>query len=77
MGPNTCKVGDLVYIFKGGDVPFLLRRTSSDNSLRLVGGCYIDEMMEGEALSLEGVKEEWGFHSVDTSLSTVCAFRTG
>ncbi|KAI1094358.1 hypothetical protein F5B19DRAFT_490478 [Rostrohypoxylon terebratum] len=58
--PGNARVGDLVSIISGGDVPFLLRKPESQmDSLRykLIGGCYIHGMMLGEALSFEDVKE--------------------
>jgi hypothetical protein len=48
------QVDDLVCIFFGGEVPFLVRRVD-DNRFRLLAECYVHGVMDGEAMSnLEG-----------------------
>ena len=55
--------GDEVWVLAGGKVPFVLRRfdeaaDTSDASTRtcgLVGECYLDGFMDGEALQKEGI----------------------
>jgi hypothetical protein len=46
--PFGARAGDLVCIFKGGVVPYLLR--PDNGHYRLVGECYINRMMYGQAL---------------------------
>lgn len=48
MGPDTTRTGDLVVVFFGGRVPFILRQ--HDSSYILVGECYIHGIMDGEAI---------------------------
>lgn len=56
--PNMTKVGDVVAILKGGRVPFVLRRSGErDGAFRLVGECYVHCLMNGEGLSLPGIRE--------------------
>ena len=46
--PRTTQNGDLIAIFLGADVPFVLRSTSVE-TYELVGECYIHGIMNGEA----------------------------
>ncbi|KAF2129618.1 hypothetical protein P153DRAFT_431538 [Dothidotthia symphoricarpi CBS 119687] len=56
--PNLAQVGDAVVIMKGGRVPFVLRKSCErPGASRLVGGCYIHGLMNGEGLSLPGLVE--------------------
>jgi hypothetical protein len=56
--PSRCRAGDMVAVFKGGSVPFVLRRSKViEGAFRLVGECYVHGMMSGEGLMLRGVKE--------------------
>ena len=56
--PNMAQIGDVVAILKGGRVPFILQESvARPGAFRLVGGCYIHCMMNGEGLSLPGVAE--------------------
>lgn len=56
--PNMAQIGDAVAILKGGRVPFVLQESvARPGAFRLVGGCYIHDMMSGEGLSLQGVVE--------------------
>ena len=56
--PNMARIGDVIAILKGGQVPFILRESvARPGAFRLVGECYIHCMMNGEGLSLQGVVE--------------------
>lgn len=56
--PNMARIGDVISILKGGRVPFILQESlPRPGAFRLVGGCYIHGMMNGEGLSLQGVVE--------------------
>lgn len=48
VGPDAIREGDIIVILFGGRVPYLLRAV--DQGYRLVGECYISEVMEGEAI---------------------------
>lgn len=48
LAPNEIKIGDTVAIILGCNYPVLLR--PFDNGFKYVGECYIDGMMEGEAI---------------------------
>jgi hypothetical protein len=56
LGPEAAQAGDIICILFGGRIPYLLR-PSSDDSYLLVGECYINGLMYGEALNHA---EEWG-----------------
>lgn len=66
LGPPEIQNGDLVYIFAGGHVPFIVRRVQdrmilggeAGKSFELVGDCYVHGIMDGESMSQElGQKE--------------------
>jgi hypothetical protein len=48
VGPDTTRAGDLVAVFFGGRVPFILRQYNS--CYVLLGECYIHGIMDGEAI---------------------------
>jgi hypothetical protein len=58
MAPLDAQVGDEVYVIPGGRIPFTLRRCEDENKFQIVGGCYVNGMMNGEALRSEKWKEE-------------------
>lgn len=45
--PAKTKVGDCVWLFKGGSVPFIVRE--ENGTMRLIGEAYIHGIMKGEA----------------------------
>ncbi|PQE15101.1 Heterokaryon incompatibility protein [Rutstroemia sp. NJR-2017a BVV2] len=57
LGPRTTRVGDAVWIACGGNMPLILRPAEESNSgssdwqprYALVGDCYVDGCMDGEA----------------------------
>ncbi|KAH7090241.1 heterokaryon incompatibility protein-domain-containing protein [Paraphoma chrysanthemicola] len=57
IGPPQTKSGDKVWIFSGGNVPFVMRSTDEDNEacpqMRLVGDAYVHGVMDGEAMADE------------------------
>ncbi|KAH7086800.1 heterokaryon incompatibility protein-domain-containing protein [Paraphoma chrysanthemicola] len=52
LAPWNARVGDAVYVLKGGKTPFILRRKSVGEEFSLVGECYVYGIMGGEALSM-------------------------
>lgn len=58
LGPKSMRKGDVVFILRGGQVPFLLRPAGRENVHRvgevdthvLVGDCYVHGIMDGEAV---------------------------
>jgi hypothetical protein len=44
------KVGDHIFVFLGGEVPHLLRKTDAETEYAFVGECYVHGLMKGEAL---------------------------
>ena len=49
--PTSAEVGDHVSVLPGGIVPFVLRDSAERPGMfRMVGGCYIHGIMQGEAL---------------------------
>ena len=58
VAPQNVLEGDVVFIFGGGDVPFMLRRSEERyGAWRLVGECYIHGSMCGSAMQAESVLE--------------------
>ena len=49
LGPKLTRAGDEVVIFYGGNVPFVLR--PDGEQYRLVGECYVQGVMQGEAMN--------------------------
>ncbi|KAF2679681.1 hypothetical protein K458DRAFT_113171 [Lentithecium fluviatile CBS 122367] len=56
--PDETRVGDLVVIFLGAAMPFVLRAVGEN--YQLVGACYVHGIMDGELVEVsketEGVK---------------------
>ncbi|KAM0346309.1 hypothetical protein ACHAPU_005740 [Fusarium lateritium] len=48
MGPVEGQPDDLVVVFCGGRIPFVLRPTDEDGKFQLVGEAYCDGIMDGE-----------------------------
>ena len=55
-GLGRPRVGDQVFVLHGGVVPFLLRSVGPLNYFQLVGDCYLQGIMYGEAM--EGWEEK-------------------
>lgn len=47
---DDVRIGDHVAILLGCDVPTVLRRTGIENAHHIIGCCYINGFMNGEAL---------------------------
>jgi hypothetical protein len=57
--PHTAQKGDVFAVFKGSEVPHILRK-EPNGSLKIISKCYIDGLMYGEAVEnndipLEGI----------------------
>ncbi|KAH7076615.1 heterokaryon incompatibility protein-domain-containing protein [Paraphoma chrysanthemicola] len=50
--PWNARVGDAIYVLKGGKTPFILRRKGVGEKFTLVGECYVYGIMGGEVLSM-------------------------
>ena len=54
LGPDTLQEGDVLCVLGGGDVPYILRPVKSNDYSKmkylLVGECYVDGLMSGEAV---------------------------
>ena len=50
--PGTM-AGDVVCILFGGSVPYILRPTDIEGQYLLIGECYVEELMEGEAMEMD------------------------
>jgi hypothetical protein len=50
LGPPNMQENDMCAVLIGGDVPFMLRPTSSEGTFRLVGQAYVYGAMYGEIL---------------------------
>ncbi|RDI76617.1 hypothetical protein Vi05172_g13390 [Venturia inaequalis] len=53
LGPQLVRKGDVIAIFPGILVPYVLRYTGKDKQYKLVGTCYVHGIMRGEALDFE------------------------
>jgi len=49
LGPSYLKIGDRAYVLSGGELPFILRPEDNGNHYVVMGDCYIDGLMQGEA----------------------------
>ena len=47
-GHLDTQVGDEVWIFRGGNVPFVIRRQDEEDGYTFVGECYVQGLMMGE-----------------------------
>jgi hypothetical protein len=54
--PVSAKVGDGVYVLKGGNALYVLRESTGGDGFEFVGDCYVHGVMNGEALRREGFK---------------------
>lgn len=54
IGPLSTRAGDRVWVFKGGNVPFVMRNFDDDQGLCpkqcLIGDAYVHGIMDGEAM---------------------------
>ncbi|GME52847.1 hypothetical protein BP6252_11115 [Neofusicoccum parvum] len=57
LAPDDTKIGDVVFVLEGANVPFVLR-TDMSQRLRLVGECYVQGFMKGEAWQHHSDAEE-------------------
>ena len=51
LAPDETQLGDTIAILYGCNYPVVLRRFG--NSFRFVGECYIDGLMDGEAVAAQ------------------------
>jgi hypothetical protein len=59
MMPLDTMLGDSVYIFTGGALPFILRPVVGFQSkYKVIGGCYIHGIMDGEVVRSDKWREE-------------------
>lgn len=59
IAPNGVQVGDVVNVIGGGDVPFILRKDADYAAFRLIAGCYIHGMMNGEAPKFSDIDDTY------------------
>jgi hypothetical protein len=52
LGPRTMKEGDIIAVLFGGSVPFVLRPVKEGRHWRLVGDCYVHDIMDGQAVEI-------------------------
>lgn len=46
--PEEAEIGDEICVFDGVKVPFVVRSSTVDGHYKLVGSCYLHEMMDGQ-----------------------------
>ena len=56
---HTVQAGDLICVFEGANAPFVLRRNSLDCVYKFVGDAWVSGLMNGEALELGLMEEEF------------------
>jgi hypothetical protein len=59
VGPLDTQSGDKVCVVYGTPVPFIIRRCEEKQGYTLVGECYIDDIMHGEAVGDKRYEETW------------------
>ncbi|RYP67125.1 hypothetical protein DL769_005830 [Monosporascus sp. CRB-8-3] len=59
VGPLDTQFGDKVCVIYGTPVPFIIRRCEEKQGYTLVGECYIDDIMHGEAHENGRYEETW------------------
>ncbi|KAJ4990240.1 heterokaryon incompatibility protein [Stagonosporopsis vannaccii] len=66
LGPSALKETDVVVVLFGGSVPFILRRLKGQGHYRLVGECYVHDVMDGQAVDRwkKGEVQACDFHLV-------------
>ena len=52
--PLSTRVGDMICVLFGGNVPFVVRPCEGTNEFILIGETYLHGFMQGEALDMEG-----------------------
>ena len=52
LGPGSMMSGDLVIVVIGGSIPYTLRNASKATRYHILGGCYIEGLMDGEVFEL-------------------------
>jgi hypothetical protein len=57
-GPEGLRVGDIVCVLYGGDVPFILH-PDGKGQYTLIGECYVCGIMQGEALDMDLEEREF------------------
>jgi hypothetical protein len=55
-GLDGTRVGDIVCVMYGSDLPLVLRRVGNKGFYKLIGDCYVEGIMHGEALDM-GLEE--------------------
>ncbi|KAH8911976.1 HET-domain-containing protein [Coniochaeta sp. PMI_546] len=59
IAPQDVQAGDLIVVLLGLRTPFILRASSEagESSYRIIGDCYVDGFMEGEAFKLRSLQQ--------------------
>ena len=57
LGPAGAEVGDLVVVFFGGQVLYVIREREEEGEWEFVGECYVHGRMDGEAVKELDVEE--------------------
>jgi hypothetical protein len=50
LGHETCAADDIVCIFTGGEVPYIVRAAGGRDDYTFLGECYVHGIMDGEAM---------------------------
>ena len=50
MVPNACEIGDIIFTFFGGNMPFVLRPMQGQDTYKLVGPAYVHGYMDGKVM---------------------------
>lgn len=58
LAATVAKEGDIVVVFKGGRIPYVVRRGQGERRFRFIGEAYCDGMMDGEIVE-KAVAEEF------------------
>lgn len=57
MTPILTRVGDKLCVIFGARVPYVIRPVEDSSSYQLIGECYLEGVMDGEAMQMDGFEE--------------------
>ena len=53
--PRGTLIGDKLTILHGGHVPFVLRNAGTDHHFQVIGECFVEGSMRGEAMKDDSI----------------------
>ena len=62
IGPRETEKGDFVFIFLGGNTPYIVRQHTHDATFQLIGEAFVHGVMDGERLVRDSTMETIELH---------------